>query len=221
MKKRKMILMLVVIMSNIVLLSLSYADSSNEYIKIYNADGYVLDVTDGGAVNGTNIQLWTAYDENENQLFKLKDLGEYKYSFSAKNSGKCIDIYRGNSFDLPIQSGLNIDIWEDNNFEGQQFYFFSDDDKYLIASSANENLVLTSNGSYNGANVTLEEYNGSSSQHWTMKSVEYGDGNNDEQGDEKYIIARVYNTEESLNFSQILVLTLVLYLFWRILLKLK
>ncbi len=149
------------------------AGSSKGYMNIYNKNGLVLDVKNSANKNGANIQLWNPTNNRKSQLFSWKYHGKHKYSFISKIGGRYLDVYRGLSSDLPIKSGLNIDIWQGNDPGAQHFCFINaGKNYYYIANYDNRDLVLTAHGAYNGANVTLEKKKqGNPAQMWYFEKA--------------------------------------------------
>ncbi len=159
MKKFKVFIIASLLLTLSLLTSVVYsASDSHGYMNIYNKNGLVLDIKNDENKNGTDIQLWKPINNRDAQLFSWKYYGNHKYSFISKIDGKYINIQRTAASQFNIKSGLNINVWRKNNSEAQRFCFIkARKGGYYIANYNNRNLVLTANGAYNGANVTLEQ----------------------------------------------------------------
>ncbi|KAG8807371.1 hypothetical protein FRC17_004494 [Serendipita sp. 399] len=72
-----------------------------------------LDVPNGNNVNGNKLQIWTCYDGNQNQLWRVN--GDARITWA--NHNKCLDLTDGNLRD-PV---VRMQIWDCNN-DGHQVW---------------------------------------------------------------------------------------------------
>ncbi len=180
MKKIVSLICAFMVMVGVVIPSQSYANNVDylysgdveDYMYIYNSNGLVLDVSGGVNRDGTNIQMWEYIEGNPNQLFMVRIIGDNINYIVSKIGGRFVDIFRGTKQENPtkqIRFGLNVDIWQNNDPEAQKFHFWEiAEGQYVIESAAKENAVLTAQGAWNGANVSLEEFTGADSQIWYL-----------------------------------------------------
>ncbi len=140
------------------------------YLKNVNSGKY-LDVANGSADNGTNIQQWT-FNGYDAQKFQIKSDGNGYYYILTGASGytSCVDIDSGSSAD-----GTNVLQWE---------YWGGDMQKYKIAKNSDGSYSFLTKASgcssaldvYNmsaddGANVCQWSYWGGSGQSWIIESA--------------------------------------------------
>lgn len=157
----------------------AHADQLNE--GIYNfvcADGgRYLNVYAGNDWDGVNVCVWDR-DGSPEQNFKMVDRGGNRYVLYPQSSsgGRVLDANRGNSYSNPLQAGNNIDIWQTNDAEAQEWYIDDrGDGKYTIELVHARGLVVTcDNPGGNGGNCSLQVYNGASNQLWRLQRTDGG-----------------------------------------------
>jgi len=186
---KRLISTIITIITIIMVLSLTPVINAEQFEQtVYNfvsADGgKYLNVYAGKDANGTNVCVWDK-DGSPEQKFKLVDRGGNVFALYPQSSnGKVVDVNRGSSYSNPLKGGLNVDIWETNDTQAQQFYIdHVSDDLYKIELIALRDYVLTlSGGNKNGGNVTLEKYTGAKNQQWkimknesVVKSIHFGE----------------------------------------------
>lgn len=136
------------------------------------ATGRYLDVKDGTASNGTNVQQWSSNSPAPYNTWTLKSAGDnyYKIYSAVGNGSYLLDLDYGKTDD-----GTNIQIYQDTSSDAQSFKFVkADNNSYVIytkASSDTSCLDLYNNNSQNGANVCQWKYNNSKSQMWLLEEV--------------------------------------------------
>ncbi|HWT76129.1 MAG TPA: RICIN domain-containing protein [Mobilitalea sp.] len=146
------------------------------YIKNKNS-GLYLDVVNGSATDGTNIQQWT-YNGAAAQKFRIVYYGSgYYYILTGASSyASCVDVYNGLAAD-----GTNIDQWTYWGGSMQLFKIQQNDDgtvTFLTKSSSNASCLDVADGSTaSGANVQEWTYWGGDMQKWELAKAG-GTGNN-------------------------------------------
>ncbi|MDY5576489.1 MAG: RICIN domain-containing protein [Lachnospiraceae bacterium] len=154
--------------------SVSYTETTvsdgTYYIRNVNSGKY-LDVANGSAENGANVQQWS-YNGCDAQKFQIKSDGNgYYYILTgASRYTKCVDIDSGAS-----ANGTNVLQWE---------YWGGDMQKYKIAKNSDGSISFMTKASgcksaldiYNmssddGANANQWEYWGGSGQSWVLESA--------------------------------------------------
>src|SRR5581483_8709590 len=82
-----------------------------------NATGECLDVTGGSTLSGAAIQQWGCNNQS-NQRWTLKSLGNNQYNVVSVASGKCLDVFQAST-----AAGGIIDQWSCNGHTSQAFTF--------------------------------------------------------------------------------------------------
>lgn len=138
--------------------------------------GKYLNVYAGNDWDGVNVCVWDK-DGSPEQNFKMVDRGGNRYVlYPSSSNGRVLDANRGNSYSNPLQAGNNIDIWQTNDAEAQEWYI---DDrgggKYTIELVHARGLVVTcDNPGANGGNCSLQSYTGASNQLWYLQRTDGG-----------------------------------------------
>lgn len=125
--------------------------------------GMFLDVNGASAGDGANIQLWGG-----NQTFKIKYLGNDRYSIMATCSGKYVDAANGGT-----TNGTNVLQFGWNGGNNQQWIFRDAGNGYYYIKSANceEYLDVDHGRAENGSNIGLWEFNGQNNQKFRLNAV--------------------------------------------------
>lgn len=133
--------------------------------------GLYLEVQDGSAQSGANVQQWGANGSSKHNTWKIVSANNgyyYLYSQLADGSTYFLDVLDGVSKD-----GTNIQIETENKTSSQLFEIKQNEDGSCViftkASKSNCCLQVVGNGS--GANVEQKIYDGSKSQSWTLELV--------------------------------------------------
>lgn len=155
-----------------------YADQLNQgmYNFVCVDGGRYLNVYAGHDWDGVNVCVWEK-DGSPEQNFKMVDRGGNRYVlYPSSSNGRVLDANRGNSYSNPLQAGNNIDIWQTNDTEAQEWYI---DDrgggKYTIELVHARGLVVTcDNPSANNGNCSLQRYTGASNQLWYLQRTDGG-----------------------------------------------
>lgn len=148
----------------------------NAVYMLKNANsGLYMEVQDGTAAAGTNVQQWGAYGASAHNVWKFKAASDGYYYINSMLGG-------GNEYYLDIDygkadNGTNIGIYTNTNSEAQLFKFVDNGDgTFTIVTkvSNDESAVeVASASSENGANIQEWELNGHSCQKWYAEKVVY------------------------------------------------
>ncbi len=156
------------IISNYTNYSTPLSNGTAYFITPACATGNVIDVSNSGKNNGTNILSWSKHG-GTNQQFKAVYLSNGYYTFYNVNSGKVIDVSGG-----IVANGTNIQIYEYNGTASQQWRLISaGNGYYYLQSKLNSSYYLDVSGasSSNGANVQLYKGNASNAQKFRFTNV--------------------------------------------------
>jgi len=118
----------------------------------------------------TNACIWEN-DGSKEQKFRITHVGGNKYTIAPLSSGngysRVLDVFRGSSINLPLRYNLNVDIYRPKDRPAQEWYIKDiGNNCYKIELAALKDGVLTSAGSRNNSNVSLQKYTGAISQQW-------------------------------------------------------
>lgn len=133
--------------------------------------GLYMQVAGGAAQNGANVQQWGTTENSVHDVWKLIEAGEgYYFIASALDDTYMLDVEAKKA-----DNGTNIDIYQSNNGNNQQFCFVKNsDNSYTILTkiSGNKSAVEIAWGSLeSGANVQQWELNGEKCQDWILEPV--------------------------------------------------
>lgn len=138
----------------------SYIPNGNYCFKLKGTNSY-LD-HQGGGTHGTNVHLWSGDgNSNANQKIKLERIDDNRYKlWSAVSTNLMLDVNRGNSYSDPLKIGLNVDIWENNDWEAQEWLFTKTyDGYYIIRLNMLQEGAMEASGTNNGDNIFYGTYN--------------------------------------------------------------
>ncbi len=149
-------------------------DVNQKYqIKNVGSNKY-LDVTDGRAANGTNIQQWSSDKAYNWNSWKFQYAGNGYYyirSYVDDNFTYYLDVDCGRP-----NNGTNIQIYQSTNCDAQKFKFVPNDDgTYQITTAVsgdNSCLGVAYDSIECGTTVIEWERNGKASQSWYIEPVE-------------------------------------------------
>lgn len=156
------------------LIAATFADGTAFMFRNVNSSLY-LEVKDGNAANGENIQQWGAAGagsngEGEWNVWRLYSAGDdYYYIYSALGDGKTyvLDVAGKKADD-----GTNIDLYQYNGGDNQKFKFVKNSDgsyKIYTKVSGDASVIEIENGSFDyGANVQEWTMNGFNCQDWNL-----------------------------------------------------
>lgn len=130
----------------------------------------VLDLSNAGTENGTNIQIWNYNPETIAQRWTItQDLDTGTYSITNPKSDKSLDI-----FDARMANGTNIHLFEANQSCAQQWLILeSGESVYTILNACYPNYVLdvSNSNTANGTNVQIWSYDHrTNAQRWSLIS---------------------------------------------------
>jgi uncharacterized protein YjdB len=130
-----------------------------------------LDVNGGVDKNGANVQAWESNDTNA-QKWKFENHSDGTISLISQCApDKVLDVMRtNNSTTGELKAGCNVDIYIHNDAPAQNFSVYQcSDGSYILRLSSNSDVVLTSTGTGNSANVIVDNYNENNIlQKWTI-----------------------------------------------------
>ena len=176
--------------------------TNNGLYMIQNVNsGLYMEVTNGTAANGINVQQWGANEAAAHNTWKAVYAGNgyYKlYSQVGDGNTYLLDLYYGKA-----DNGTNIQIYTDTQSDAQCFKFVkTDDGLYRIYTKASKDTAcvevknaLTSSG----ANVQEWEDNGHDCQLWKLIPIESLDDKEDTNNTES---EETPKTEESTDSSE-------------------
>ncbi len=157
--------------------NLSFTASAASYNIVYpeeNVDiciaaegdtNYVLDLCGGGTETYTPFQL---YEKNDSaaQIFYLKRVDHEWYKIVHKESGKCLNVVNGESFN---DARFWLYPYEDDDY-ASQFRFAAAGDSYIIQNRLDSKRIidLHDNVAYSGAKVHLWSLHDGQSAHWKL-----------------------------------------------------
>lgn len=141
-------------------------------IKNVNS-GLYLEVKDGLASDGANVQQWGANESGKHNTWKLVSAGNgYYYFYSMLDDGNTflLDVTDGKS-----ASGTNVQILQDNQTSSQLFKLVANPDgTYNIVTKASKDncaLDVDAHSTNNGANVSQYVCENSTNQQWIFEKV--------------------------------------------------
>ena len=126
------------------------------------ASNRALDVYDGSARNGANIQIYNKNGTAAQKFRLVYDAGSGTYTITNAYSGKALDVYDGRA-----ANGTNVWQYNSNGTAAQRWYITGNASSgYTVASAINRNYVLDIYGGYNrnGTNVQIYRSNNSAAQ---------------------------------------------------------
>lgn len=139
------------------------SDGSYKIRTRISGDVSAVEVADGSAQSGANIQQWEVngancqdwiMEEVSNPGCKMDT--SVIYEFKNVNSDMVMDIVNGK-----MESGSNVQQFTANGLDCQKWVlkaFSGGGNYYYIHSAADTNFVLKADGSANGGNISIDEY---------------------------------------------------------------
>lgn len=145
------------------------------YYAIKNVNsGLYLDVADGIAEDGTNVQQWSATDFDKYNTWKFVPASDgyyYIYSMLEDGSTYFLDVTDGKS-----ASGTNVQILQENSTSSQLFKLVANPDgSYNILTKASKDgcaLDVDAHSTDNGANVSQYTSKNSANQQWILEKID-------------------------------------------------
>ncbi len=137
--------------------------------------GLYLEVADGKAEAGANVQQWGADTPSAHNTWTFRQaVGDYYWMYSNLGGGDTyvLDVNNGSR-----DNGTNIDIYTNNTYSSQFFRILDNGDGTVTlltrASRDAAAVEVISAKTENGANVQQWEVNGHNCQKWVMEKVNY------------------------------------------------
>ncbi|MBQ3109849.1 MAG: RICIN domain-containing protein [Clostridia bacterium] len=147
-------------------------DGAVYMIKNVNSNLY-LDVNEGLAQSGTNVQQWGAtFPGSGNNNWKIVSSGDGYYQLYPQigEGNLVLDVASANAAD-----GTNVQIWGNDQSNGKYFKFqLNDDGTYSILTKASNGascLDVYNLSKENGGNVVQWTYTGGTNQKWILEMV--------------------------------------------------
>ena len=127
----------------------------------------VLDVSNGGIADGTNVDQW-GWNGGTNQEWTLTHLSNGQYQAMGVGSGKLLEVAGGST-----ANGGNVQIYTSNNSNGQKWTVTpTGDGNYKLLNVNSGKAVDVSGGSTaDGANVLQWTYSGADNQQWRISTA--------------------------------------------------
>ena len=139
----------------------------NGTYEIASSNNVVLDVSNAGKSDGTNVQVWE--DNNTSaQRWQLARQSDGSYKIKNINSNKYLDVSNAGTRD-----GSNVQIWNNNNTCAQKWNIVTSGDGYRLVSACSGNSLDISNGTIrSSSNVQIWNNNDTAAQRWYLKKVD-------------------------------------------------
>ena len=141
-------------------------------IKNVNS-GLYMEVADGSAANGANVQQWGADKASSGNMWRVVSAGDGYYYLCSQVDGKntyCLDVTAKKT-----DNGTNMEIYTSKQNDAQKFKFLENEDgsyKIVTKISGDKSCVEVSDGSSeSGANIQQWEINGFNCQDWILEPV--------------------------------------------------
>lgn len=138
----------------------SYISDGTYCFKLKGTNSYM--DHQGGTTNGTNIHIWNGDgNSNNNQKYNIQRIDDNRYMlWSATSNNLLVDLNRGSSYSDPIEIGKNIDLWQNNDWEAQEWLFTKTyDGYYIIRLNTLQSGAIEAGGINDGDNIYLGTYN--------------------------------------------------------------
>lgn len=128
----------------------------------------VMDVSDGGMIDGANIQLYdTQYTDY--QKFEITKINEEYYKIISLKSGKSLDVYNSGT-----TNGTNLQLytWKDTSNQHWKFIDYKNG-YYAIQSELGNYIHVQSGQTTNGTNILMWQDASSSNKNclWMLKKA--------------------------------------------------
>lgn len=146
----------------------NYNVRSGNY-TIASADKYyMMNVYAGTDKDGTKLTSWQT-DGSKEEIFRIYHTGNGLYYIfavcSSNGNNRVVDVNRGSNNIIDIND--KMDIWSRNDTPAQLFYIIPlGGNKYIFKLASMDNAVIGITSNSNGAQLSLQNYNGSNAQQW-------------------------------------------------------
>lgn len=127
------------------------ANASDGSFTLKNGLGYMLDIVNGSADDGTNVQIWPSNgaDAQTFKLMKTSTSGVYGILTKASNYASCLDIYNFGTAD-----GANVNQWTYYSNTCQLWKFESTTAPTATGNSSSTESATTYDWNFSNANFT-------------------------------------------------------------------
>ncbi|MBP3301465.1 MAG: peptidoglycan DD-metalloendopeptidase family protein [Clostridia bacterium] len=144
--------------------SISYANISEGtyYIK-NNSTGEYVSVSEGKDFQGNQVNTWEFVSSSEFQMKLTKASSGYRMRPG------CCSSRLVNAYGDTVQSGSNVNIWDDWNESSQWWGFEKVSGGYVIRNMMNPSCVLSL--ASDGRKMIVSTYTGATSQKWTLQNL--------------------------------------------------
>ncbi|WP_234534744.1 alpha-L-fucosidase [Streptomyces shenzhenensis] len=134
------------------------------YRLVNRNSGKVVDVSDAGTADGTNILQWP-WNGQANQKWTFVDAGDGYYKVKGVGSGKLMEVAG-----LSRVDGGNVGLWSDDSVPQQHWAVTPTGDGYFYLTNRLSGLSLNVDGgsTADGANVDQWTYNGAAQEQWQI-----------------------------------------------------
>jgi glucosylceramidase len=139
--------------------------STTQYYQIVNqANGLCIDDTSGNTGNGTVLQQYTCYTNNDNQLWLFTATSSGYYEVTTYNSGTAA----WNVVNEGTSPGTGMQLWAYGGGLNEQFEPVKLASGYYEFIDRNSGLCLNSPNSNNNQQLQINTCNGSTSESWQL-----------------------------------------------------
>lgn len=147
---------------------------SGRYVLVNRNSGLVMEVADGSANAGANLQqgisVGNTYQQWNVSPVSSRIGGDFSYfTISAVHSAKAVDVYNWS-----LNNGGNLVVWDDTKGSNQQWYLeYAEDGWFYIRSRHSAKcLEVASASKTNGANIQQWEKDGGRNQQWRFLPID-------------------------------------------------
>ena len=153
--------------------ALTYVDGSNitvvndGYYKIQHVEsGKLLDIRDENRENGAVLQIWEEYPGNNNQIYKITSVGNYKIILQPNHvEGKIVETRNSRTEDH-----AEVGMWDYVGIPCQEWYLYRNDDGTYSFKNSNSGLYLNveGNNTSNGTRVIQYHDDGTTAMRFNL-----------------------------------------------------
>ncbi len=147
--------------------ALSTQPAPSTYTLTARHSGKLLDVFDSSVDNGADVVQWTANGQN-NQRWRLVDLGGGYSEVVSASSGKCLDVAGAGTAD-----GVRVTQWTCGTGRNQHWRMQDVGDGYvqLVARHSNKCLTVSDAAASDGATLAQSACGSGSHQQWQRRQI--------------------------------------------------
>lgn len=145
------------------------AIANGAYYFYVNTSNFLLDITNNGTGDKTNVDIWNAgqsgFGRCEQKWVVIRQSDGW-YKIFGNYSRKCLDVYGGGT-----GTGQNINLYTDNGSASQRWKFYYYNGKYIVKSKLGTVLDVNGGTLANGTNVQTWSQNNSGAQLWRLQKI--------------------------------------------------